>query len=103
MLCEWGGFMWVNATLLAEAQTATRVSSSPMTASTITATTTAFASNTATGSTSTSSPPELSCTIQNIVLGAGLRVPLGLAVIAATTLGFLLYRAKRPRQHYSGS
>jgi hypothetical protein len=77
--------MWANATLLSVAQTTAPVS---------TATTTVFASNSST---------EFSCTSQNIALGAGLGVPLGLAVIAATISGFLLYKAKRAQHHDSNN
>lgn len=91
------GFMWLNATFLSEAQTAAPVSSSPTTTFTATAITTVFASNTAAGST------EFSCTSQNIALGAGLGVPLGLAMITAMILGFLLYRAKRTQHCQSGN
>jgi hypothetical protein len=92
-----GGFMWLNATFLSEAQTAAPVSSSLTTTFTVTPITTVFASNTAAGST------EFSCTSQNIALGAGLGVPLGLAMITAIILGFLLYRAKSAQHRQSGN
>jgi hypothetical protein len=99
-----GAFLWLNATFLSEAQTTAPVSSSPTTTTfTTTAIATVFASNTTAGSTSPSSSTEFSCTSQNVAPGAGLGVPLGLAMITAMVLGFLLYREKRAQHRQSGN
>ena len=88
------GFAWDNATFLGQDATSTQMAATATTTRTMTVVATA----TAAGQVSARPSEAATCHNQSVALGAGLGVPLGLAVLAAVMLGYRMFSMRRNKQ-----
>ena len=85
------GFAWDNATFVTQDAASTTIAAT----ATMTRTMTVLATATAAGQASASPSVAVTCHNQSVALGAGLGVPLGLAVLAAAFLAYRVFAMRR--------